>query len=230
MKFGVIVFPGSNCDEDMVYVLREILSQETVKIWHKDQDLQGCDWIIVPGGFAYGDYLRAGAIAQFSPIMDPLIKHAQKGGYILGICNGFQVLTEAGLLEGALLRNHNQKYICKNIFLKAQTSNTPLTRGLDLEKPYKIPIAHGEGRFHADPDTLKKLLDQDQVLFKYCSPEGKISEEANPNGSLLNIAGVCNASRNVMGLMPHPERASDPILKNTDGSAFFRSLIEEVVS
>jgi len=230
MKFGVVVFPGSNCDEDLVYVLREQMEQEVIKLWHKDTDLQGCDFILVPGGFSYGDYLRSGAIARFSPIMNNVSEHAKRGGYVWGICNGFQILTEAGLLEGALLKNLSQKYICKNIHLKSQTTSTILTQNLSLSQPYQIPIAHGDGRFYADADTLKKLEDNEQILFRYCDSNGDITEESNPNGSLINIAGICNKERNVFGMMPHPERAADPMLSNTDGRAFFESILGTVMS
>lgn len=230
MKFGVIVFPGSNCDDDMVYVLGKLMQQEVVKLWHKDQDLQGCDFIVVPGGFAYGDYLRAGAIARFSPIMESVIAHAQNGGNVMGICNGFQILTEAGLLPGALLQNNNQKYVCKNIYLKPQTSNSLFTRQLKADQAYKIPIAHGEGRYHASPEILKQLNDNDQVLFRYCDQDGNVNDAANPNGSLENIAGICNEGRNVFGMMPHPERASDDLLGNTDGRKFFESVIGQVLA
>lgn len=230
MKFGVIVFPGSNCDDDMVYVLGKLMQQEVVKLWHKDQDLQGCDFLVVPGGFAYGDYLRAGAIARFSPIMESVINHAQNGGNVMGICNGFQILTEAGLLPGALLQNNNQKYVCKNIYLKPQTSNSLFTRQLKTDQAYKIPIAHGEGRYHASPEILKQLNDNDQVLFRYCDQDGNISDATNPNGSLENIAGITNEGRNVFGMMPHPERASDDLLGNTDGRKFFESVIGQVLA
>ncbi|GAB4405549.1 MAG: phosphoribosylformylglycinamidine synthase subunit PurQ [Microscillaceae bacterium] len=225
MKFAILVFPGSNCDDDLVYVLREIMGQSVVKIWHKDHDLQGAEVVMVPGGFAYGDYLRAGAIARFSPIMREVAAHAQRGGYVWGICNGFQVLTEAGLLEGALLRNLSQQYVCKNIYLRPVSTQTLLTQHLDSSKAYCIPMAHGEGRYYAPADTLKKLQDQDQILFQYCEADGIISEAANPNGSLLNIAGICNSARNVFGMMPHPERAADEMLGNTDGRLFFESLL-----
>lgn len=228
MKFGVVVFPGSNCDEDMIYTLRHVMGQQVVKLWHKDTDLQGVDFVVLPGGFSYGDYLRAGAIARFSPIMQEVIRHAKRGGYVMGICNGFQILTESGLLEGALLRNLNQRYICKNVYIKPATQNTILTAGLSQKKVYKIPIAHGEGRFYAPKDMLKSIRDNDQILFQYCDAQGKVSEEANPNGSLLNIAGICNKERNVFGMMPHPERAADELLKNTDGRAFFESILEHV--
>lgn len=230
MKFGVIVYPGSNCDDDMMYVLGKLMQLEVVKLWHKDRDLQGCDFLVVPGGFAYGDYLRAGAIARFSPIMESVIKHANDGGNVMGICNGFQILTEAGLLPGALLQNTNQKYICKNIFLKPQTTDSLFTRHLDQDKAYKIPIAHGEGRYHASDEILKQLNDNQQVLFRYCQEDGTIEEAANPNGSMENIAGICNTQRNVFGMMPHPERASDELLGNTDGRRFFESVIGQVLA
>lgn len=226
MKFGVITFPGSNCDADMIYVLESLLGQHVVNLWHKERDLKGCDLIIIPGGFSFGDYLRSGAIAKLSPIMEEVIKHANNGGYVLGICNGFQILTESGLLDGALLANHSQKFIAKNVHLKVGTSNTPLTRGLDADKIYKIPIAHGEGRFYAADDVVKKLQDKDQILFYYCDEKGNVTQEANPNGALLNIAGICNEKRNVFGMMPHPERASDNDLSNIDGKSFFESLLK----
>lgn len=226
MKFGVVTFPGSNCDEDMVYVLEDILGQKVERLWHKDTDLKGVDFVILPGGFSYGDYLRSGAIAKLSPIMGEVIKHAEKGGYVMGICNGFQILTESGLLEGALLHNDNQKFICKNVYLKAGTSNTALTKGLDAEKAYKIPIAHGEGRYYAPQETIEKLIKNDQILFRYCSEEGDISNDTNPNGSIDNIAGICNEKRNVFGMMPHPERASDIELDNEDGRAMFESILK----
>jgi len=225
MKFGIVTFPGSNCDQDMVYVLQDLLSKEVVKLWHKDTDLQGVDMVVLPGGFSYGDYLRSGAIAKFSPIMTEVINHANKGGYVMGICNGFQILTESGLLEGALLHNNNQRFICKNVNLKAVSSSAAITKDLDSNATFKIPIAHGEGRFHASDDTLKSLQDNDQILFSYCDEEGNINEESNPNGSLLNIAGITNKTKNIFGMMPHPERAADPFLANTDGLAIFNSIL-----
>ena len=224
MKFGVVVFPGSNCDDDTVFALRYNLNQEVVKLWHKDHDLQGCDFLILPGGFSYGDYLRSGAIARFSPIMNEVIAHANRGGYVMGICNGFQIVCEAGLTPGVLLRNNGQKFISKNIYIKPQTSDSILTAGLDSSLALKIPIAHAEGRYFADADTLKLLNDNDQVLFRYCDADGQITDVANPNGSLENIAGVCNARRNVFGLMPHPERAADAALGNTDGKLILEQL------
>lgn len=223
MKFGVVVFPGSNCEDDTVFTLRHNLGQEIVKIWHKDHDLQGCDFIILPGGFSYGDYLRSGAIARFSPVMNEVIAHANKGGYVMGICNGFQILAEAGLVPGVLLKNIERKYICRNVYLKPQSNSALLTAGLD-PRAYKIPIAHGDGRYFADEDTLKQINDNNQVLFRYCDEAGNIVPEANPNGSIENIAGVTNAGKNVFGMMPHPERASDEALGNIDG----RFILEQV--
>lgn len=228
MKFGVITFPGSNCDFDMIYVLETIMGQQVERLWHKDHDLKGVDMVVLPGGFSYGDYLRSGAIARFSPIMNEVIDFANMGGYVLGVCNGFQVLTESGLLPGALLHNTNQKFICENIHLKAQTKNTILTANHDLEKAYKIPIAHGEGNYFIDADGLKALNDNDQVLYRYCNENGEITPEANPNGSLENIAGVTNINRNVFGMMPHPERAADSVLSNVDGRLLFESILEQV--
>ncbi|TAE09849.1 MAG: phosphoribosylformylglycinamidine synthase subunit PurQ [Bacteroidetes bacterium] len=225
MKFGVIVFPGSNCDDDMVYLLRETLGQQVIKLWHKDTNLQGCDFVIVPGGFSYGDYLRSGAIARFSPIMPEVQRHAERGGYVLGICNGFQILTEAGLLQGALLKNTNRKYICKNVFLRSETAHSLLTRNLPASSIYKIPIAHGDGRYYADSPTLASMQDNDQIVFRYCTEAGKVEEEANPNGSLDNIAGICNKGRNVFGMMPHPERASEALLGNEDGLKMFQAIL-----
>lgn len=228
MKIGVVIFPGSNCDHDMIYVLRNLLGQEVVELWHKTTDLQGCDFIVLPGGFSYGDYLRSGAIARLSPIMKNVIEFANKGGYVLGVCNGFQVLTESNLLDGALLHNNNQKFICKNQFITPQTNNNIFTKEAKISKAYNIPIAHGEGRFFADEETLKRLNDNDQILFRYCDEKGNITEEANPNGSLENIAGITNKTRNVFGMMPHPERASDEELGNTDGRIFFESIIKNI--
>ena len=228
MKFGVVVFPGSNCDMDMIYVLETIMGQEVVKLWHKDIDLQGCEFIILPGGFSYGDYLRSGAIARFSPIMEKVIKFANNGGYVMGICNGFQILCESGLLPGALLHNNSHKFICKNVNLSTQTTNTLVTNKLAEGENILIPIAHGEGRYHADTETLKMLNQNDQVLFRYCDENGNITDEANPNGAIENIAGICNAGRNVFGMMPHPERASDEELSNTDGRILFESILAAV--
>lgn len=228
MKFGVVIFPGSNCDKDVIYVLEHILGQEVVQLWHKDHDLQGVDFIILPGGFSFGDYLRSGAIARFSPLMQEVIQFAGKGGYVMGICNGFQILTEAGLLPGALLHNSNRKFICHNIYLKTETTNSLITSALDLQRPLKIPIAHGEGNYYASADVLKQLEDNDQILFRYCDEAGNITQDSNINGSLVNIAGICNINRNVFGMMPHPERAADPILANQDGLGIFESILKTV--
>lgn len=230
MKFGVVVFPGSNCDDDVVHVLEEVMQQEVVKLWHKDRDLTGFgngDCIVLPGGFSYGDYLRAGAIARFSPIMASVAAFAAAGGYVWGICNGFQILCEAHLLPGVLLRNSNQQFICKNVYLKAQTQHSALTSGIASSAVLKIPIAHAEGRYYADEATLKTLEANDQILFRYCDERGNISPASNPNGALNNIAGICNEQRNVFGMMPHPERASEGILGNTDGRVLFESLISQ---
>ena len=226
MKIGVIVFPGSNCDEDIYYVYKHILQQNTVKLWHKNSGTEDCDLLVVPGGFSYGDYLRAGAIARFSPIMDAVIKHAQRGGYVLGICNGFQILTEARLLPGVLLPNIHQKFICRNVFLKAATSTNLMTAELDPNRVYKIPIAHAEGRFYASADELKSMEEHDQIMFHYVDENGEINEESNFNGSVNSIAGVTNLGKNVMGLMPHPERAADEALRNTDGRDLLTSVLK----
>ena len=226
MKFGVVVFPGSNCDEDMVYVLKNILKQETVKLWHKNTDLEECDVIVLPGGFSYGDYLRSGAIARFSPIMDSVIAHAQKGGIVIGVCNGFQILCESGLLPGALLHNNDRKFTCKNVFIKAESTDAAITQFVPKTKALKIPIAHGEGKYFADEATLKKMNENQQILFRYCDENGNVTEESNPNGTTENIAGVCNATKNVFGMMPHPERAADKELSNEDGLLLFQSLLK----
>lgn len=230
MKFGVVVFPGSNCDEDLVYTLKEILHQDVVKLWHKDTDLQGVDFIFIPGGFSYGDYLRSGAIARFSPIMDEVIKHANKGGYVMGICNGFQILTEAKLLPGALLHNTSRKFISKNIHLKPVSSSAIVTSNLEKDRAFKIPIAHGEGNFYGAVDLIRELQDNDQILFRYCNANGEVTEESNPNGSIDNIAGITNKTKNVFGMMPHPERCADFELGNTDGREIFESILSSVIA
>jgi phosphoribosylformylglycinamidine synthase I len=228
MKFGVVVFPGSNCDEDMVYVLRDIFKQNTVKLWHKNTDLEGCTHIILPGGFSYGDYLRSGAIARFSPIMQSVMAHAEKGGFVFGVCNGFQILCESGLLPGALLHNDSRKFICKNVFIKAENQTTTVTNAVPVGKALKIPIAHGEGKYFADAETIKQLNANGQILFRYCDENGNVTAEANPNGATENIAGVCNATKNVFGMMPHPERAADKELFNEDGKFIFESIMQLV--
>lgn len=229
MKFGVIVFPGSNCDDDMVHVLGDVMGQEVTKVWHKDKNLPDLDCVVLPGGFSYGDYVRAGAIAQFSPVMRAVKAFAAAGGYVFGVCNGFQILCEAHLLPGVLLRNANQQFICKNVWLRPATNNSPITAELDLKKALKIPIAHAEGRYFADEKTLDALERNDQVLFRYCTPDGKIAPEANPNGAARNIAGICNERRNVFGMMPHPERAAESVLGNEDGRGVFESLLASVL-
>ncbi len=228
MKFGVVIFPGSNCDQDVIQVLEEVSQTQVARLWHKDHDLQGSDFVVLPGGFSYGDYLRSGAIARFSPIMQEVIAHAHKGGYVMGICNGFQILTEAGLLPGALLRNQEQKFICKNVHIRPVTTTLLPTQLLDTNKAYQIPIAHGEGRFYADTETLQRIKENDQVMFRYTDASGNSSDGANCNGSLENIAGISNSTRNVFGMMPHPERAYDPDLGNTDGRLIFESLLQAV--
>jgi phosphoribosylformylglycinamidine synthase subunit PurQ / glutaminase len=230
MKFGVITFPGSNCDQDMIYVLETIMGQEVEKLWHKDHDLKGCEFIVLPGGFSYGDYLRSGAIAQFSPIMKEVIEFAKNGGYVFGVCNGFQILCEAGLLPGTLQHNNNRQFICKNVYLKTESSNSLITRSITEVSVLKIPIAHGEGNYFDKPEAIQKLEDNDQVLFRYSTQDGEVNDAANPNGAVNNIAGICNEQRNVFGMMPHPERASDADLGNEDGRAIFESILSEVLA
>jgi len=229
MKFGVIVFPGANCDRDAAYVLKDILQQPTRMIWHEDSDLSDIDVVVVPGGFSYGDYLRCGAIAQFSAAMRATREHAQKGKLVIGICNGFQVLTEIGLLPGALVRNKGLQYVCDRIPLTVERTNLPWTQHYAQNQVITLPIAHGEGCYFADDDTLKHLEDNHQILFRYCDTSGTPSETANPNGSVHNIAGICNAEGNVLGMMPHPERAADAALGNIDGLTLFKGLIDSAV-
>ena len=212
----------------MIYALEQIMGQEVVNLWHKDHDLQHCDFIVLPGGFSYGDYLRSGAIARFSPIMNEVIRHAKSGGYVLGICNGFQILCEAGLTPGALLHNESHKFVCRNVHLSVQSNDSILTNKCEKGDVIKIPIAHGEGRFYISGDGLRGLYDNDQVLFKYCDENGQVNSASNPNGALDNIAGICNRERNVFGMMPHPERASDKELGNTDGRILFESILNAV--
>ncbi len=216
MKFGVVVFPGSNCDRDMIGALRDDLGQEVIELWHKDSDLSDFttdDCIVLPGGFSYGDYLRCGAIARFSPMMQSTIEFAKRGGKVFGICNGFQILCESGLLPGALLKNSNQQFICKNVHMIGSEG-----------KALKIPIAHGEGRYYADEKTLNDLIANDQIIYKYCDADGNTTDASNPNGTTHNIAGICNSTRNVFGMMPHPERACSEKLGNTDGKTIFNTL------
>ncbi len=226
MKFGVVVFPGSNCDDDMMHVLGTVLGAEVRKLWHKDTSLEGFtsdDCIVLPGGFSYGDYLRAGAIARYSPIMQSVIAFANNGGKVWGICNGFQILCESGLLPGALVRNQDQKFISKNIYLSVETTDSLITGKCTRGQVLKMPIAHAEGRYLTDPEGLASLQANDQILFRYCTPEGELFSD---NGATDHIAGICNKERNVFGMMPHPERAAEAILGNTDGLALFQSLYE----
>ena len=229
MNFGVIVFPGANCDRDIAYILRDILHQPTRMIWHEDRDLADIDVVVVPGGFSYGDYLRCGAIAQFSPAMQATADHARQGKFVLGICNGFQVLTEMGLLPGALVRNRDLHFMCDRLPVRVERTDLPWTQQYQQNQLITLPIAHGEGCYYADPDTLKALEDNHQVLFRYCNATGNPNATANPNGSLNNIAGICNRSGNILGMMPHPERAADPALGNTDGLALFEGLLKSVL-
>ena len=224
MKFGVVTFPGSNCDMDMVHALEHDLGVSVVQLWHKDHDLQGADVVVLPGGFSYGDYLRSGAIARFSPIMESVVNHAQKGGRVFGVCNGFQILCETGLLPGALLHNESRKFICKNVTLKPVSRKAPVSNALDPSTPITIPIAHGEGNYFIDDDGLKSLQDNDQVLFRYCDESGAVNAWSNPNGAVANIAGVANREMNVFGMMPHPERAASDDLANSDGKAILAGL------
>lgn len=225
MKFGVVTFPGSNCDEDMVYVIETKMGQKVERLWHKDTDLKGVDFVVLPGGFSYGDYLRSGAIARFSPIMTEVINHANRGGYVLGVCNGFQILCESGLVDGALLHNTSQTFICKNVHIKPNSQSAAISKGLE-QRAYKIPIAHGEGRFYAPEETMKSIVDNDQIIFQYCDSTGNVTDESNPNGALMNIAGIANKNKNVFGMMPHPERAADQELGNLDGKFLFESLLQ----
>jgi len=228
MKFGVIIFPGSNCDHDAYWVISQVAHQPVTFLWHDSADLQGCDAIIVPGGFAYGDYLRTGAIAKFSPVMESVRKFADGGGLVMGICNGFQILCEAGLLPGALMRNAGLKYVCKPVHVRVESANTPFTQALAQGEVLEIPIGHMEGNYFCDERTLSELKDEDRIVFRYSTVAGEITREANPNGSIDNIAGICNAQRNVLGMMPHPERASEPELGMTDGAKVFRSLVSSM--
>lgn len=225
MKFGVLVFPGSNCDRDVVWVTQGLLKQPTRLVWHQERDLADIDVVVIPGGFSYGDYLRCGAIARFSPVMNEVVKHAEQGKWVIGICNGFQVLTEVGLLPGALTRNRDLHFICDRVPLKVERTNLPWTSGYAPGEVITLPIAHGEGCYYADADTLKQLEDNQQVLFRYCTANGEINSQGNPNGSLNNIAGICNQKGNVVGMMPHPERAADKAIGGTDGLKLFQGIL-----
>jgi len=226
MNFGVIVFPGSNCDHDCIHVLSDVLGHKAIPVWHKETKLDGLDAIILPGGFSYGDYLRTGAIARFSPVMGAVKQFAHEGGMVLGICNGFQILLEAGLLPGAMLRNRSLAFMCKDVYVTVENAATPFT---DLCRPgqiLKIPIAHADGNYYTDDVTLSQMKAAAQIVFRYCTPEGKVTAEANPNGSLDNIAGIRNAAGNVMGMMPHPERSAEAVLGNDDGRLIFLSMLD----
>lgn len=225
MKFGIVVFPGSNCDRDVAMVTHELLHQPTRMVWHQETDIADLDVIVIPGGFSYGDYLRCGAIAQFSPVMQATIHHAAQGKWVLGICNGFQVLTEAGLLPGALVRNRDLHFICDRVSIRVERTDLPWTQAYQPQQVITLPIAHGEGCYYADPDTLSELENNHQILFRYCTTSGELDQAANPNGSMHSIAGICNRQGNVLGMMPHPERASDPVLGNTDGLGLFKGLL-----
>ncbi len=231
MRFGVVVFPGSNCDHDCYHVAKHVMGQEAEFIWHKDDaDLDRFDCIIVPGGFSYGDYLRPGAIATHSPVMRKIVAYADSGGLVVGICNGFQVLTEVGLLPGVLMRNRTLKFICRDVFLKVENSDTPFTLEYSPNHVVRVPIAHHDGNYFCDDETLARLKANGQIVFSYATLEGETTVEANPNGSLLNIAGICNEKRNVLGLMPHPERCAEKALGNEDGKKLFQSILKSVAS
>lgn len=230
MKFGVVVFPGSNCDHDAFHAVGRVLGQPVEWVWHQSQEINHLDAIILPGGFSYGDYLRTGAIARFSPVMQAVDQFARGGGLVLGICNGFQILLEAGLLPGAMLRNRGLKFICKQVHLCVENANTPFTSASTRGQVLKIPIAHSEGNFFADERTLRELRENDRVVFRYCAPDGSLSDEANPNGSTDAIAGISNREGNVLGLMPHPERACEALLGSTDGLAIFESMVQSFVA
>jgi phosphoribosylformylglycinamidine synthase len=227
-KFGVVVFPGSNCDYDAFYVIKKNLNYDAEFLWHKDTDLKKCDAIILPGGFSYGDYLRTGAIARFSPIMDSVLNFAEKGGYVLGICNGFQILLEAGLLPGCMLKNNSLQFVCKDVYLSIKNRDSVFTSGIKNLEVIKVPIAHGDGNYFIDDETLKSLEENNQIVFQYASNQGETAEKYNPNGSVRNIAGIINKRGNVLGMMPHPERCSSSILGKTDGSLIFNSLANNI--
>ena len=230
MRFGVIVFPGSNCDHDSYHAAITTTGQQATFLWHESHDLENCDAIIVPGGFAYGDYLRTGAIARFAPIMEELGKFAASGGLVIGICNGFQILCEAGLLPGALMRNAGLKYICKQVYLRVENADTPFTNSCSKGEVLQIPVGHMEGNYYCDQQTLATLKKQDRVVFRYCTPDGQFTSQANPNGSLDNIAGICNEDRNVLGMMPHPDRSSEALLGSSDGARIFKSMAAALVA
>ncbi|MEK7678778.1 MAG: phosphoribosylformylglycinamidine synthase subunit PurQ [Deltaproteobacteria bacterium] len=226
MKFAIIVFPGSNCDHDCYHAVKHVMGQEAEYVWHKSTELKGFDCVLLPGGFSYGDYLRTGAIARFSPVMNEVARFAERGGLVLGICNGFQILTEAGLLPGVLMRNNGLKFICKSLTLRVENTETAFTNGYKERQVLNIPIAHADGLYYAGNDTIKALKDGNRILFRYATPEGAVTEDANPNGSLSNIAGIINEKGNVLGMMPHPERACERLLGSTDGKGVFESILK----
>lgn len=228
MKFGIIQFPGSNCDLDKLWVLQDVLKQEARYLWHKDTDIGDLDCIVVPGGFSYGDYLRTGSIARFSPVMKAVADHAAKGKLVIGICNGFQILCEAGLLPGALLRNRSLQFRCEHIYLRVETTRSPFTNAARRKQIIRVPVAHGEGCYFADPETITELKKNNQILFRYVDAKGKVVDTASPNGAVENIAGICNKTRNVCGMMPHPERASEETLGSTDGRVVFESILNQL--
>jgi phosphoribosylformylglycinamidine synthase len=230
MKFGVLVFPGSNCDHDTYNVVETIAKRPVTYLWHASEDLEGCDAILVPGGFSYGDYLRTGAIAKFAPVMQSVGKFAKSGGLVMGICNGFQILCEAGLLPGALMRNAGRNYICRQTYLRTETTDSPFTHEIKKHQVLKMPIGHMEGNFFCDAETLATLKAQDRIAFRYATPEGDVTEAANPNGSIENIAGILNEGRNVLGLMPHPDRSSEALLGSADGLLLFQSMVESLAA
>ena len=225
MRFGIVVFPGSNCDEDAHHAAKDVFRQDAVYLWHKDTDLKGSDIVILPGGFAHGDYLRTGAMARFSPIMSEVRAFAERGGPVLGICNGFQILLEAGLLQGAMLRNDTLKYRCEHVHLRVEQTDTPFTSAARIGQVLRIPIGHGEGNYFAPPETLAKLEANRQVILRYTDPNGRVDQHSNPNGSVNAIAAICNESRNIVGMMPHPERACEPLLGGVDGRMIFESIV-----
>jgi len=229
MKFAVVVFPGSNCDHDAFHAIGHVLQRSVEFIWHQSENLQGCDAIILPGGFSYGDYLRTGAIARFSPVMKSVEKFANSGGLVLGICNGFQILLEAGLLPGAMMRNSGLRFICRHVYMRVENTDSPFTNAASKGQILKIPIAHSDGNYSCDEATLAELENNRQILFRYTSPDGKDDSAGNPNGSVANVAGICNRERNVAGLMPHPERAVESVLDSRDGLVVFRSMMEALV-
>jgi phosphoribosylformylglycinamidine synthase subunit PurQ / glutaminase len=229
LKFGVVVFPGSNCDRDVAYVTRDLLKCPTRMIWHEDTDLSDIDVVVIPGGFSYGDYLRCGAIARFSPVMQSTREHAHKGKPVLGICNGFQVLTESGLLPGALIRNRDLNFVCDRVPLRVERTDLAWTQAYQQDEVITLPIAHGEGCYYANADTLAMLEDNQQILFRYCTQHGELSDSANPNGSSHHIAGICNRGGNILGMMPHPERAADALLGNTDGLRIFDGILQRLI-